>query len=672
MGSRARTSGRRAVARRAVADVELLEAIALAGVAALAFGGLLAAWPGRLGPGFGLQAIGTALLGAAGTGVLAGDTEIAAGFRSDVAPALGLDPLSGFFLLVLAITAVPTLVFARDYVRAGPAPRAVGSLTAAFLLALVGLLAARDVSTFLGFWELMTLLPAAAIIAARRDAPVRAAVFAYLAITHLGGAGVWIALLVLAQHGAIGDPAALAAQGAGTQALVAVAALIGFGTKAGLVPLHSWLPRAHPVAPAHLSALMSGVMIKVALYGLIRVCFEWLGATPRWLALALLALGALSAVGGVLWALVQEDLKRLLAFSSIENVGIVALGLGASLLFAEAGARDWAAIAFGAALLHVANHAIFKALLFLGAGAFERAVAGLELDRLGGLLRRMPWTGGAFLVGSMAIAGLPPLNGFASEWLTLQSLLHVALVPPLGAALAGAIALAALAATAALALLCFVKVVGLVLLGPPRRAECATAVEAPAGMRAGMVVLAALCVVLGVVPGLVVPTLAGLAPGAGDEVLARNAGLAVPGTGSLPALALIVGLVAITAVLVTARSRRRAAPAPTWTCGQPVVPALGWTSAGFTKPLRLVLEAVLWPRREIEVVERGGLVQRIAYSSEVPLLADRVLYQPAIRAGTRGAAVARRLQTGNVRTYALYLLGLVLGLLALVRTGALG
>ena len=186
----------------------------------------------------------------------------------------------------------------------------------------------------------MTLVPAAAILVARRDAPVRAAVFAYLAITHLGGAGVWIAMLALAQHGAIGDPAALAAAGAGTQTLVAIAALVGFGTKAGLMPLHSWLPRAHPVAPAHLSALMSGVMIKVALYGLIRVEFEWLGATPRWLGITLLALGLLSALGGVLWALVQHDLKRLLAFHSIENVGIIALGLGASLLFARAGARD--------------------------------------------------------------------------------------------------------------------------------------------------------------------------------------------------------------------------------------------------------------------------------------------------------------------------------------------
>jgi len=284
----------------------------------------------------------------------------------------------------------------------------------------------------------------------------------------------------------------------------------------------------------------------------------------------------------------------------------------------------------------------------------------------------MPWTGGAFLLGSMAIAGLPPLNGFASEWLTLQSLLHLALDRPLGVALAGSIALAGLAATAALALLCFVKVVGLVLLGPPRRPEVAAASDAPVSMRAGMVMLAALCVGLGVVPGLVTPTLAGLAPGAEPEVLARHAGLAVPGTGSLPTLGLAVALLVLTAVLVRARGTRRAAPAPTWACGQPVVPALSWTSAGFTKPLRLVLESLLRPRRELEVVEHGGLVQRITYASEVPSLADRALYEPTIRAGLRGAAIARRLQTGNVRTYALYLLALVIGLLALARTGALG
>jgi hydrogenase-4 component B len=645
---------------------------ALAGVVTLALGGVIAVLPGRLRAALSWQAVGMAALGVAGMGVLTGGGSVGAAFRSGISPAFGLDGLSGFFVVVLAVTAVPTLVFARGYLDgASAAQRTVGALTAAFLLALVGVLAARDVSTFLFFWELMTIVPAAAILVSRRDGSVRGAVQAYLAITHLGGAGVWVALLVLSRYGAIGDPEALAAAGTGVQTVVGVAALIGFATKAGLVPLHSWLPRAHPVAPAHLSALMSGMMIKVAVYGLIRVEFEWLGARPLWLGIALLAAGVLSSLGGVLWALVQHDLKRLLAYHSVENVGIIALGLGASLLFARAGNVLWAQIAFAAALLHVANHAVFKTLLFLGAGAFERAVGSLELDRLGGLLRRMPWTGGAFLIGSMAIAGVPPLNGFASEWLTLESLLHVAFRRPLGVALVGGVALAALAATAALALLCFVKVVGLVLLGGPRRPACATATDGPVSMVGGMAVLAGLCVAIGAVPGLVVPTLAALTPGAHGPQLARHAGLVVPGT-SLPTLALVVWLVGLNAALLAIRGRRRAATAPSWACGQPVVPALAWTSAGFTKPLRLVLEGVFRPRREVEVVRADGMVRQITYSGEVPSLLDTLLVEPAVRAGLRGAAIARRLQTGNVRTYALYLLALVIGLLVLVRVGVLG
>ena len=521
-----------------------LGGVALAGALTIVIGGGVAAMRDRLRAGLLVQAAGMTLLGVVGLLALTDGERAGSAFRSAVAPALGLDPLSGFFLAVLGLTAVPTLVFARDYLPGSSGDRGVGALTAGFLLALVGVLAARDVTTFLAFWELMTLLPAAAILVAKRDAAVRSAVYAYLGITHVGGAGVWIALLVLQHHGA--------------QTLVAIAASVGFGTKAGFIPLHSWLPRAHPVAPAHLSALMSGMMIKVALYGLIRVEFQWLGATPRWLGIALVTVGVVSSLGGVLWALVQQDLKRLLAYSSIENVGIVALGLGASLLLADAGSRIWAAIAFAAALLHIANHATFKTLLFLGAGAFERAVGSLDLDHLGGLLRRMPWTGGAFLIGSMAIAGLPPLNGFASEWLTLQSLLHAALHRPVGVALVAGAALGALAATAALALLCFVKVVGLALLGAPRRAECAAAVDPAVGMRAGMVVLASACVVLGLIPGLVLPTLMSLAPGARHSQFTRHLGLSLPGTGAYPALAVAVVLALLTAGLTRLRAAGRA------------------------------------------------------------------------------------------------------------------
>jgi hydrogenase-4 component B len=415
---------------------------------------------------------------------------------------------------------------------------------------------------------------------------------------------------------------------------------------------------------------MSGVMIKLALYGLIRVLFQWLTPPGIWVGITLIAVGVLSCLGGVLYALMQHELKRLLAFHSIENVGIVALGLGASLVFRDIGQDTWSAIAFAAALLHALNHALFKGLLFLGAGALSRAVGALELDRLGGLLPRMPWTGATFALGAMAIAGLPPLNGFASEWLTLQSLLHLGVANHLGVALTGALSTAALAGTAALAVYCFVKVIGLVLLGAPRRAECANAIDAPVGMRASMVFLAAACVALGLLPGLLVPTLAALGPG--HSGLSTSVTLAVPGTGSLPTLALAVALMALVPVLMRVAGARRSSPAPTWACGQPPAAGLQWTSAGFTKPLRLVLEALLRPRREVELVTRSGIVQSVAYRADVPHLFDTLLYGPVSRGALRGARVARRLQSGSLRAYLVYLLALLGVLLALARTGVLG
>jgi hydrogenase-4 component B len=613
-----------------------------------------------------VQSIGAVLLGAAGVWVLASGHAVGAGFRVEVRPAFGVDGLSGFFLLLVAVVGAPAALFARDALHADGQGRSLALATGVFLLALVGFVCARDVSTFLGFWELMTLVPAAAILIARQDREARHGVFVYLAITHIGGAGVWVSMLVLAQHDALaGHPL-----GGGLATLVASASLVGFSTKAGLMPLHSWLPRAHPLAPAHISALMSGVMIKLALYGLVRVLFQWLASPGLWVGIALLAIGALSCLGGVLYALMQHELKRLLAFHSIENVGIVALGLGASLVFRDVGQPVWSAIAFAAALLHSLNHALFKGLLFLGAGAFSKAVGSLELDRLGGLLRRMPWTGWAFALGAMAIAGVPPLNGFASEWLTLQSLLHLGVASHLGVALAGALATLALAGTAALAVYCFVKVIGLVLLGLPRRPECEQASEVPVGMRASMGFLAGACVVLGALPGLLVPTLAALGPA--RATLHVGTGLSVPGTGSLPTLALALALVLLAVVLVRLARSPRATAAPTWVCGQPPAAGLAWTSAGFTKPLRLVLEALLRPRREVQVIVSAGVVEAVAYEAEVPHLFDTLLYGPVWRGALRAAGIARRVQSGSLRTYLIYLLGLLGVLLALARTGVLG
>ena len=282
----------------------------------------------------------------------------------------------------------------------------------------------------------------------------------------------------------------------------------------------------------------------------------------------------------------------------------------------------------------------------------------------------MPWSGGAFLVGAMAIAGLPPLNGFASEWLTLQALLHVAMSGHVGDGAAGDVALAALGATAALAVFCFVKVVGLVLLGPPRRAHVRDAVEVAAPMRAAVAVLAAACVGLGLAPGLLVSRLVAIAPWSGQAP--AHAGLSVPGTGSLPTVGIAVVLVAVTVALTWLRGRRVAATAPTWASGQPIVPALAWSTAGFTKPVRLVLEVVLRPRREIDVHTSGGVVTEVAYAGEVPNLIDERIYRPVARWSLAGAARARRLQSGSLGTYVGYLVCLVLVVLIADRIGWLG
>jgi hydrogenase-4 component B len=644
-----------------------------AGLCAVAVGGALGLWRRAFVASLWLQAAGAAGLAVAGFSAFGAQTVLGDGFSSAFAPRLGVDGLSAFFLGVLGLIAAPALVFSVRYLRPSARSRVIGALTALFVLALALVFCARDPLTFLAGWESMTLIPAVVILVSRAaDRRARQTVFTYLSVTHLGGAGTWVAILLLAHAGAIGGNATIAS-GSGLQIAIALSALVGMGTKAGVMPLHVWLPRAHPIAPAPVSALMSGVMLKVALYGLVRTLLEWDGVLPVWFGVLVLAVGALSSLGGVVYALFEHDLKRLLALHSIENVGIIVLGIGASLLLRARGNDAWAAFALAAALLHCVNHAVFKALLFLGAGTFERAVGSLEIDRLGGLLRRMPWTGGAFLIGAMAIAGLPPLNGFASEWLTLQGLLHVSLFGHIGDGIAGALALAALAATAALALFCFVKVVGLVLLGPPRTPAVAAAEEPQLPMRAAVVFLALACVVLGVAPGLLFSKLLFLEPATVFSGVGRRPlGLYLPGTGSLPTVGIALALVGLTLALALLRGRRRAAAAPTWASGQLIEPALDWTSAGFTKSLRLVLEFVLRPQREISSRSERGVLQEVAYTGSVPHLIEDHVYRPVERIAFRAALHARRLQTGNVGTYVMYLIGLVLVLLLAVRLGVIG
>jgi formate hydrogenlyase subunit 3/multisubunit Na+/H+ antiporter MnhD subunit len=418
-----------------------------------------------------------------------------------------LDPLSGFFLLPTLVLAAAAAVYGHEYLRASAPPEGLGEAWLCYNLLVVSMaltLVAQNGVLFLLAWETMALTSFFLVVFERDKGGVRRAGWTYLVATHLGGAAL-LAMFVLAAGAAgsfeFSDLARLAVEPSGFKGLIFLLAVVGFGTKAGFVPLHVWLPEAHPAAPSHVSAVMSGVMIKTGIYGLVRL-LVLLGPPAVWWGWLLVGIGVTSGILGVLFALAQHDLKRLLAYHSVENVGIITLGLGLGTVGLAAGMPALTVLGFGGGLLHVLNHALFKGLLFLGAGCVLRAAATREIDRLGGLLRRMPWTGACFLVGAAAIAGLPPLNGFVSEFLIYLGAFRGAV----GAAGAATVIVPALATIGALALIgglaaaCFTKAFGIVFLGEPRTAAAEAAHEAGAAMRGPMVALAAACVIIGLLP----------------------------------------------------------------------------------------------------------------------------------------------------------------------------
>ena len=421
-----------------------------------------------------------------------------------------LDALSGFFLVLIGIVTVAVALFGPGYVREFSRSRdplwLLGGLTGLFLTGMLLVVLADDAFLFMVAWELMSVSSYFLVVFQHEHAANRRAAFLYLLMAHVGGLSILLGYGVLA---AFGHGFTFEAMRAGELQPVwsSVAfglAFLGFGTKAGLVPLHAWLPEAHPAAPSHVSALMSGVMLKVAVYGFIRFTFDLLGDARLGWGVTVLLVGSVSALMGVLYALMQHDLKRLLAYHSVENVGIIFIGLGLSLVFLSAGLTVAGVVALIAALYHTLNHALFKSLLFFGAGAVLHATHERDIDRMGGLLRRMPWTGLFFLVGCISISALPPFNGFVSEWLTFQAALQAwslksgvlrSLLP---------ITAAMLAVTGALAAACFVKVYGVAFLGQARSRHVRRAREVSLGMRAGQALLAALCLLLGVLPTTVV------------------------------------------------------------------------------------------------------------------------------------------------------------------------
>ncbi|HSF02206.1 MAG TPA: proton-conducting transporter membrane subunit, partial [Solirubrobacterales bacterium] len=445
---------------------------------------------------------------------------------------LRLDRLGAFFLLVVEVVALPAALYGGAYSRAyegGSTLRGLGAMLNVFLLALGLVPLADNIITFLLLWEIMSVASYFLVLTESEHRETRQAGLWYLAMAHGGLVLVMVAFLLLGTSASSTGFADLRAAAAGlpdgVRNAVFILALVGFGSKAAVVPLHVWLPLAHPAAPSHVSALMSGAMIKLGVYGLLRVALDLLGGGPPWWGGVILAVGAVSALLGVLYALMEQDLKRLLAYSSIENVGIIFLGLGAGLAFHSYGLAPLAMVGLVAGLYHTLNHACFKGLLFLGSGAVLHATHTRNMEELGGLIKGMPRTAFCFLVGAAAISGLPPLNGFVSEWLVFQALLGGAELPRPELAVLMPLAVGTLALASGLAAACFVKAFGISFLAIPRSPHAARAREVPLGMQLGMGALALACLALGVGASLVVPGLGSVVAGLGGLPPASMTGM---------------------------------------------------------------------------------------------------------------------------------------------------
>jgi hydrogenase-4 component B len=531
-----------------------------------------------------------------------------------------------------------------------------GTLTAALALLVV----AKNTVLFLFGWEVMAASAFFVVTTEDRIASVRQSGFLYLAATRVSSLCLFALVSIL--YGVNGNydfdvsPGAHVSTGAATA--IFLLALVGCGVKAGVMPLHVWLPGAHANAPSHVSAVMSGVLIKMGVYGLVRVT-SFFAEPPMWWGGVLFALGALSGVLGVAFAIGQHDIKRLLAYHSVENIGIIVLGLGLALLGRSMHAPELAALGLAGALLHTWNHGLFKALLFLSAGSVVHATGTREIDRLGGLSKAMPRTALAFLVGAVAICGLPPLNGFVSEYLLYVAMFRSVATQEGRAWLTGAFGAPALALIGALAVACFVKVHGAVFLGTPRTAHAEKAHESPRAMLVPMAMLAAACAVIGLAPIAVAPTLdravAAWAPELASSVapIARAAPLGWISATSA-SLVLMIAIVALTLRALVRRGPVSAAG--TWDCGYAApTPSMQYTSSSFAQMLVSLFGWALRPKTRAPRL-RAPFPSEAAFHSEV---ADTVLDRAVLPAASGVARVLgwfRWVQQGSVHAYLLYIL----------------
>ncbi|MDD2759201.1 MAG: hydrogenase 4 subunit B [Methylomonas sp.] len=583
------------------------------------------------------------------------------------------DGLSGFFFLIIGIAVLTVSLYGPGYVEAFSEDKQpfapLGLFTGLFVAGMLLVLLADDAFFFMIAWEAMSVASYFLVAFQHENPANRRAAFLYLLMAEVGALSIVLGFGVLASFadGFTFDALRQAHLSTSWASIAFALALLGFGMKAGIVPIHVWLPEAHPVAPSHISALMSGVMLKVAVYGLIRFCFDLLVEVHWQWGVVLLILGTLSALGGILYALMQSNLKRLLAYSSVENIGVIFLVLGLAMIFMANGYPQLAALGLLAALLHAFNHALFKNLLFLGAGVVQHQIHSLDIDDMGGLIKRMPKTSFLFLVGCMSISSLPLFNGFVSEWLAFQTALQVfvldngvlrSLIP---------VAAAALALTAALAAACFVKVYGLVFLGLPRSRNSEKAKEVEdKGMLLALEILAGLCFLFGIFPSLVIALLNPIARQLLGQALPNAEATSwlwlAPVTMDQASYAPILVLISVLmAAGIAFRYLRRNPETKTmrrteaWDCGfGGLTPRMQYSSSAFTMPIRRIFAKVWLIDEQINKDMRGASeldVASIHYHLQIQDHCWPRLYQPIVHAINSLARQVGRIQTGNIRVY---------------------
>ena len=594
-----------------------------------------------------------------------------------VSLSFNIDYLSAFFVMVISFVGLASSVYGLGYAKHYFKKYNIGALGFfynVFIAAMLGVVTTDNVVFFLIVWEIMSLASYFLVTYEKKEESSIKAGTLYFIMTHVGTAFILVAFLLLSGNARSFEfkeiLAAAPSLSPAVMNIIFLAALVGFGTKAGIIPLHVWLPSAHPAAPSHVSALMSGVMIKTGIYMFIRIFFDILPAVPAWWGLTILSLGAVSSLLGVLYALAEHDLKKLLAYHSIENIGIIMLGLGSSLVFLSVGMPVLAAVGLVAAIYHTINHAVFKSLLFMGAGAVVSTTHTRNIEEYGGLVKYMPQTAFLFLVGSMAISALPPLNGFFSEWLTFQSLFGG--IGALGATskIIFIIAVGSLALTGGLAAACFVKAFGATFLARPRSSHATQAKEASVFERTGMAILAVAALALGIGAGQATSLFFKVANSLNSQILDSSRNFANFGAVNVNSdfasvsmamvFAGIVIAVAATAVAVWFVSgRNKVKHGVTWNCGSDLTPRMEITSTGFAGSIMTVFRNVLRPSRQAEVEYHDGMGRYFPKTSTVSWEAGDIyrtfIYNPIHVVVTKISERVRWIQSGNVNAYVLYI-----------------